>query len=246
MVSIVILIPVLAIALLTNMQIFNVYLTWGDQHFILNLFGFTFPSSWLITLDSIVSVTFLVLVAAFWKIWSLNHREPDELTKMIIGSLFSIAGGLCLFMGALSQPDGGKISMFWPMMFEITNSIAFAHILPISLALFSKLAPKQITSTVIGLDYLAFFLANAMVGWVGGFYSSLPVTTFWLVHVASAIFGLVAFAVFKVVLGHRMTDTPTTRRGCSVRARSAATPRSALNRLRKPAASLNDSRSPSR
>lgn len=206
-VSIVILIPVLAIALLTNMQIFNVYLTWGDQHFILNLFGFTFPSSWLITLDSIVSVTFLVLVAAFWKIWSLNHREPDELTKMIIGSLFSIAGGLCLFMGALSQPDGGKISMFWPMMFEITNSIAFAHILPISLALFSKLAPKQITSTVIGLYYLAFFLANAMVGWVGGFYSSLPATTFWLVHVASAIFGLVAFAVFKVVLGHRMTDT---------------------------------------
>jgi len=207
-VSIVILIPVLAIALLTNMQIFNVYLTWGDQHFILNLFGFTFLSSWLITLDSIVSVTFLVLVAAFWKIWSLNHREPDELTKMIIGSLFSIAGGLCLFMGALSQPHGGKISMFWPMMFEITNSIAFAHILPISLALFSKLAPKQITSTVIGLYYLAFFLANAMVGWVGGFYSSLPTTTFWLVHVASATFGLAAFAVFKLVLGHRMTDTP--------------------------------------
>jgi proton-dependent oligopeptide transporter, POT family len=207
-VSIVILIPVLAIALLTNMQIFNVYLTWGDQHFTLNLFGFTFLSSWLITLDSIVSVTFLVLVAAFWKIWSLNHREPDELTKMIIGSVFSIAGGLCLFMGALSQPGGGKISMFWPMMFEITNSIAFAHILPISLALFSKLAPKQITSTVIGLYYLAFFLANAMVGWVGGFYSSLPTTTFWLIHVASAIFGLAAFAVFKVVLGHRMTDTP--------------------------------------
>ena len=47
-----------------------------------------------------------------------------------------------------------------------------------------------------------------MVGWVGGFYSSLPTTTFWLIHVASAIFGLAAFAVFKVVLGHRMTDTP--------------------------------------
>jgi POT family proton-dependent oligopeptide transporter len=87
------------------------------------------------------------------------------------------------------------------------NSIAFAHILPISLALFSKISPKQITSTAIGLYYLAFFLANAMVGWVGGFYSSLPTTTFWLIHVASAAFGLVAFLIFKVVLGQRMTDT---------------------------------------
>jgi POT family proton-dependent oligopeptide transporter len=203
-----ILIPVLAIALLTNMQIFNVYLTWGDQHFSLDLFGFTFPSSWLITIDSIVSVTFLILVAAFWKLWGLKHREPDEISKMIIGSLFSIAGGLCLFMGALTEPAGGKISMFWPMMFEITNSIAFAHILPISLALFSKIAPKQITSTVIGLYYLAFFFANALVGWVGGFYSSLPTTTFWLIHVASAAFGLVAFVIFKLAVGKRMQSTP--------------------------------------
>jgi POT family proton-dependent oligopeptide transporter len=203
-----ILIPVLAIALLTNMQIFNVYLTWGDQHFSLELFGFAFPSSWLITIDSVVSVTFLVLVAAFWKLWSLKHREPDEISKMIIGSLFSIAAGLCLFMGAFTAPPGGKISMFWPMMFEITNSIGFAHILPISLALFSKISPRQITSTVIGLYYLAFFVANALVGWVGGFYSSLPTTTFWLIHVASAAFGLVAFAVFKLALGKQMQSTP--------------------------------------
>jgi POT family proton-dependent oligopeptide transporter len=205
---VVILIPVLAVALLTNMQIFNVYLTWGDQHFSLSLFGTTFPSSWLITIDSIVSVTFLILVAAFWKVWSLKHSEPDEITKMIIGSLFSIVAGLCLFMGALTEPAGGKISMFWPLMFEVTNSIAFAHILPISLALFSKLAPRQINATVIGLYYLAFFLANAMVGWVGGFYSSLPTTTFWLLHVASAAFGLVAFFVLKLAIGKRMESTP--------------------------------------
>jgi len=204
---IVVLIPVLAVALLTNMEIFNVYLTWGDQHFNLNLFGFTFPSSWLITIDSVVSVTFLLLVAIFWKLWSLKFREPDEISKMIIGSLFSIAGGLCLFMAALTEPAGGKISMFWPMMFELLNSIAFAHILPISLALFSKISPKQIAATAIGLYYLAFFIANAMVGWVGGFYSSLPTTTFWLIHVASAAFGLVAFVIFKILLGHRMTDT---------------------------------------
>jgi POT family proton-dependent oligopeptide transporter len=204
----VILIPVLAVALLTNQEIFNAYLTWGDQQFNRNLFGFTFPSSWLITIDSTVSFAMLVAVAAFWKWWGTHRREPDEIEKMIIGSLFTIAGGLCLFMGALTQPAGGKISMFWPMCFELCNSIGFAHILPISLALFSKIAPKQITATVIGLYYLAFFAANAVVGWVGGLYSSLPTTTFWLIHVGSAAFGLVAFVIFKFALGHRMSSTP--------------------------------------
>mgnify|MGYP003292886829 CR=1 FL=1 len=49
-------------------------------------------------------------------------------------------------------------------MFHLLNSIGFAHILPISLALFSKIAPRQINATVIGLYYLAFFLANYTVG----------------------------------------------------------------------------------
>ena len=205
-VYLIILIPVLAVSLLTNQEIFNAYLTWGDQQFDLTLLNNT--SSWLITVDATVSFAMLVAVAAFWKWYGIRRREPDEITKMIIGSIFTVAGGLCLFMAALTQPHGGKISLFWPMIFEFCNSIGFAHVLPISLALFSKISPKQITATVIGLYYLSFFIANAVVGYVGGLYSSLPTTTFWLIHVASAAFGLVAFTVFKLALGHRMQSTP--------------------------------------
>ena len=105
-------------------------------------------------------------------------------------------------------------------MFHLLNSIGFAHILPISLALFSKISPRQITATVIGLYYLAFFAANAVVGWVGGLYSSLPTTTFWLIHVASAAFGLVAFVVFKIVLGKRMS-TGAREQAAALRSRCA-------------------------
>ncbi len=204
-IGLIVLIPILGISLITNNQIFNAYLVWGDEHFDLTLLANT--SSWLITLDAALSFGMLVAVAAFWKWWSLHHREPDELSKMIIGSFFTIAGGLCLVMAALSQPDGGKISLAWPVLFHLLNSIGFAHILPVSLALFSKLAPKSINSTVIGLYYLAFFLANKTVGTVGGFYSSMPTPTFWLLHVASAVVGLVAFVIFKLVMVKRLTRT---------------------------------------
>jgi POT family proton-dependent oligopeptide transporter len=201
--ALVLLIPAMAVALLTNQEIFNAYLVWADQHFQLTFFGITFPTSWMITIDASLSFAMLVAVAAFFKWYGTSHREPDELGKMIIGSFFTIAGGLCLYLAALTQ-GGGKIGLFWPLMFHLLNSIGFACILPVSLALFSKIAPRAINATVIGLYYLAFFAANKIVGYIGGLYSSLPTTTFWLIHVASAGVGLVAFVLFKVLVNDRM------------------------------------------
>ena len=206
--SLMLLIPVMSISLLTNQEIFNAYLVWGDEHFALDFFGTTLPTSWLITLDAALSFAMLVAVAWFWKWRGKDHYEPDELGKMIIGSFFTIAGGLCLFMAAFTQAPGTKIGLFWPVMFHLLNSIGFAHILPVSLALFTKVAPRQITATVVGLYYLAFFAANAIVGYVGGLYSSLPTTTFWLLHVASAVFGLVAFVAFKLLVARHMHHAP--------------------------------------
>jgi POT family proton-dependent oligopeptide transporter len=186
------------------MQIFNVYLVWGDAQFDLNFMGTRLPTTWLITLDTITSVSALVLVVGFWRWWSKTRREPDELGKILIGTVFSVAGGLCLVAAAAFQAPGEKIGLFWPVMFHILNSLGFAHILPVSLALFARVAPKAINATVIGLYYLAFFGANSLVGWIGGWFETMPVTTFWLIHVASAAIGGVAFFVFKLLLSSRL------------------------------------------
>ena len=212
--AIVLLIPVMAFAIVPNNQLFNVYLTWGDAHFDLKqfgdilLFGKPFYSSYLMTIDSVVSVAFLVLVALFYRWYGKRWREPDELGKIIIGSIFSIGGMLCLYMAAATTPAGQKIGMFWPMLFELLNSIAFSHMLPVSLALFARLAPKAINATVLGLYYLAFFAANAIVGWVGGFYTTLPTTTFWLIHAGFAAGTGAVFLLFKLLLAKRLMGAP--------------------------------------
>lgn len=203
--ALILLIPAMGVALLTNQEIFNAYLVWADQHFQLTFFGTTLPTSWMITIDATLSFSMLVAVAAFFKWYGTKRREPDELGKMIIGSLFTITGGLCLYIAALTQ-GAGKIGLFWPVMFHFFNSIGFACILPVSLALFSKIAPRQINATVIGLYYLAFFSANKIVGQMGQLYSSLPTPTFWLLHVASAAVGLAAFVLFKLVMSGRMAE----------------------------------------
>jgi POT family proton-dependent oligopeptide transporter len=202
--ALVLLIPVMAVAIVPNNQIFNAYLVWGDQRFDLVFMATRLPTTWLVTLDAIVSVSFLAGVALFYRWYGMRWTEPDELTKIIIGSAFSIGGMLCLFMAAATTGPDEKIGLFWPVVFHIVNSIGFAHMLPVSLALFAKLAPKAINATVIGLYYLAFFAANSLVGWVGGFSESWPTTSFWLLHAAFAAGAGAVFVLFKLLLAKRL------------------------------------------
>ncbi|WP_454797350.1 peptide MFS transporter [Novosphingobium lindaniclasticum] len=203
-----VLVPVLAIAMMSNQEIFNAYLVWADDKFQLTFFGDTLPTSWMITVDATLSFSMLVAVAAFWKWYSTRTgREPDELGKMIIGSVFSIMGGMCLVIAAATAGNA-KIGLFWPVMFHLFNSIGFAHIMPVSLALFTKVAPRALNATVVGIYYLAFFGANKVVGEVGGWYSSMDTVSFWLIHVASAAVGLIAFAAFKIALGKTLAGEP--------------------------------------
>ena len=106
---------------------------------------------------------------------------------------------MCLVTAAATQGAGQKIGLFWPVAFHFLNSIAFAHLLPVSLALFARLAPKAINATIIGLYYLAFFAANTMVGWIGGYLEKWPTTNFWLLHAGCAAGSGLCFILFKFV-----------------------------------------------
>ncbi len=118
---------------------------------------------------------------------------------------------MCLFTAAATQGAGQKIGLFWPAAFHFLNNIAFAHMLPVSLALFAKYATKALNATVIGLYYLAFSAANTMVG---GFYEKWPTTNFWLLHAAFAAGSGLCFLLFKLIAGHHLEDVA---RGAEVR-----------------------------
>ena len=202
--ALVLLIPVLAFSIVPNNQIFNAYLVWGDQRFDLTFFGIRIPTTYLTSIDAVTSISFLAIVALFYRWYGKRWNEPDELTKMIIGAAFSVAGMLCLYMAAATTPADHKITLFWPMMFELLNSIGFAHLLPVSLALFARLAPVSLNAAVIGLYYLAFFGANKLVGYFGGFYESMATPTFWLMHAGFAAGAGVVFLLFKLTLAKRL------------------------------------------
>ena len=114
------LLPVLTIAVISNQQIFNAYLVWAERSANLIFFGHKMPTTWLITLDSIVSVSFLVGAVVFWRLWSKKFPEPAEITKIGIGSLCAVTGMLSLAMGAaIAASSGQKVSIGWLITFHV-------------------------------------------------------------------------------------------------------------------------------
>jgi len=178
------LLPALAIGAVANQQIFNSYLLWVPDHVSLQFFGWTMPTTWLATLDSIVSVSFLVGAVAFWRIWAKYAKEPDEITKLTLGLFISALGVVCLAAAGWISASGQKASIGWVLGFEVLNSAGFANVFPVGLALYARAAPKAVAGTFIAVYYLHLFLCNNLVGKLGGLLEKMSGANFWLMHAA--------------------------------------------------------------
>ena len=190
LVLLVALIPVLMLSIVGNQQFTNAFPLWAQKHMDFALFGWEVPVTWLQAVDAAVSTLTMIGSIAFWRWWATRRREPDELTKMGLGALLA-AGGPALIMIAstLAETTHEKVSLGWTLGYTIVNDLGFANILPVGLALYSRVAPRRLEGLVIGVYYLHLFLGNIFVGWLAGFLETMPGMRFWALHA-----GLVAAA----------------------------------------------------
>ena len=204
------LLPVLALSIVGNNQIFNAYLLWAESSVDLRLFGQPILTTWLISVDSIVSVATLALMVWFWRRWSKRFPEPDELGKMVIGCLIAAAGVACLAFGSsLAAQSGQKVHFGWLLAFHLFNDIGFANILPVGLALYVRAAPRAIAGFVVGLYYLQLWAGNTLVGFLGGLREQMPAPQFWLLHAGLVAAAGVILLLVRLVYGHLLLGEPS-------------------------------------
>ncbi len=204
----VLLVPVLALGAVGNQQIFNSYMLWVPSHVNLVFFGHTMPTTWLITLDSVVSVSSLVAAVAFWRLWSKYLKEPSEVIKITIGLGLSALALLALAGAATVSSADHKAGVGWVLAFEVLNSLGFSNVFPVGLALFARAAPKPLAGTMMGVYLLHLFLGNTLVGWLGGLLERMPGVQFWLLH-AALVGGAGLFMLIAAHFGRHLLVTPS-------------------------------------
>lgn len=208
-VLLVLMVPVLAASALGNQQMFNAYLVWADRSYDFTLFGHRMPTSFLVSFDAITGVLTLAGTVAFWRWYGRRWREPDEFVKLIIGCVISSSGFILVaFVASQHAATGVKPALWIALVINTLNNIGFANVFPVSLALYSRAAPRAIAGTVIGIYYLFLFLANILVGIVGGWLELMPPGQFWGIHVGAILGAAAVFLAVKLMFGRMLLREP--------------------------------------
>jgi POT family proton-dependent oligopeptide transporter len=173
---------------------------FGDRYTTLRILGFSFPSSWYVSVQAI----FVILLApGFAWLWiRLGKYEPTTPTKFAFGLFFVGLSFLFLLIpaAAIQGTPGLRVSPFWLVGCYFIQELGELCISPVGLSVFTKLAPVKIVGMMLGLWFLADSVGNKVAGYAAGFISSAPLPQlFGVVGAVCVGASLIAFAIVKPV-----------------------------------------------
>jgi len=180
-------------------QLLNVFKIWLQEHVALSVGGFTIPVPWFQSVDPLASILAVPVLLWVWRQQAARRGEPGELAKIGIGAGIAAASHLML-AAAIVSAHGAPILPIWPALCATGMGVAFLYYWPPLLALVSRVAPARVSATMMGIAYLSLFLANNIIGWIGGFYERMGSVSFWLLHAAIACTGGLLILIFGGVL----------------------------------------------
>ncbi len=133
------------------------------------IFGWTFPSSWLQSLTAF----FVILLAPFFSwLWiRMGDRQPSSPAKFTFGLVF-IGLGYVLMVPAAMLTVAGKISPLWLAGLYFMEVLGEMCLSPVGLSTVTKLAPAKLLGIMMGVWFLAAALGNKLAGYFGGFFDA--------------------------------------------------------------------------
>jgi len=148
---------------------------FADQYSSLTILGYTFPSSWLQSVQPVCVVLFAPIFAWLWR--RLGRYEPSSPAKFAYGLLFvSLAFLLLVPAGAFAQ-GGSKVSPWWLIVAYAITEGGELCLSPVGLSVVTKLSPVRIVGLMMGVFFLSNAAGNKIAGWAAGFLGAMPIAT---------------------------------------------------------------------
>jgi POT family proton-dependent oligopeptide transporter len=176
-----------------------------------DMFGWTFPTAWFQSVNSLAIILLAPVVAWIWV--SMGSRNPSIPRKFGLGLLFNGAA-FALLMLALSAmvDDQGKIPFWTLFAVYVIQSVGELCLSPIGLSMVTKLAPIRLVGLGMGGWFLSTGIGNNLSGIFAGYVSGeggMTTTSalsgytfgFWSLAGAGVLLFLIAPLVNKLMHG---------------------------------------------
>jgi POT family proton-dependent oligopeptide transporter len=145
---------------------------FADRNTNNSLFGWSFPSSYYQSLNSLFLVALAPVFAWTWVALARRHREPTSPAKFGLGLGLVGAGFVVLAVGAVLAEQGMQVSPWWLTITYLLHTCGELALSPVGLSAMSSLAPVRIGGLVMGVWFLASSVGNYIGGRLAAFYET--------------------------------------------------------------------------
>jgi POT family proton-dependent oligopeptide transporter len=160
-----------------------------------DLFGWhaEIPWTWFQSLDPLIIVLGTPLVLALWR--RQGARAPSDTLKMAWGCLLMAIANLVMAAAAW-QAGAGKAHWLWLGAYFLVMTVGEIYLSPISLSLYSKVAPLRMASFMMAVNFIPNFLGGGFLqGWLGTFWKTMDKGWFFaLIAGIAGAAGLIVWA----------------------------------------------------
>ena len=173
---------------------------FADRYTRLEVFGFSFPSSWFQSVQPIFVILLAPIFAAIWT--RLGSREPSMAAKFGLGLLFMGASfAIMIPAGAMAQAGADvRVSPWWLFWSYAVSELAELCISPVGLSGVTKLAPARIVGLMMGVWFLGSSLGNFLAGYAAVLPTMMSLESVFILVTAILIAaGLIMFALTRPI-----------------------------------------------
>jgi POT family proton-dependent oligopeptide transporter len=178
----------------------NTLLLWvedfTDRSLDLGFWKGEIPTTWFLALNPLMIFVFTPILIALWTWQARLGTEMSTIGKLAFGFLCVGLANLVMAAAAFGLAPSAKASPLWLVGYFIVVTIGELHLAPVGLALISRLAPPRVLSLMMGLWLAATFPGDVLGGWLGGFWSTMEKTHFFLmIGAIAAVAGAAVLAL---------------------------------------------------
>jgi POT family proton-dependent oligopeptide transporter len=133
------------------------------------LFGWSFPSAWLLSLNGLFVILLAPLFAWAWV--SLGARQPSSPMKFVLGLFFLGLSFLLMVPPAMLTADG-RVSPLWIVGLFFLQTVGELFLSPVGLSTMTKLAPMRLVGLMLGVWFLGAAWGNKLAGILGSGFTA--------------------------------------------------------------------------
>ncbi|WP_299760590.1 peptide MFS transporter [uncultured Pontibacter sp.] len=175
------------------------------------VFGWEIPTAWLQGLNSFFILTLGGIVAAIWVALAKRGKNLPSIFKMGLGTSILGIGFIFMVFASLQRTSSadGLSSLHWLVFAYMFHTIGELALSPVSLSFITKVAPKRIVASMMGLYFAVTGLANKLASLIGIWAVRLGELEVFIYIAGFTIFlGIVLMVLTKRInkLTHGMED----------------------------------------